>query len=286
MRKLAALLADAHSGHLLGLCNPAWRVQDLDECGNIVERAPRFTAFQEWLWTKYLENLTRLKDLAGPDPVVVLHVGDLCHGAKYPHQLNSTRQSDQIELACANLEPLLSWPQVTHLRIIEGTAAHNLGEGTAEILAARLLKARYGGLDVAVLAHSAARINGVACDVAHHGPTAGSLNWLRGDTLRRYVKSLMADAIMGHEEPPRLVIRAHFHQYVHEKVIVRPNGCEYEADAIIMPALCGLSEHGRQATRSIPRISCGMVVVEFVDGQLGQIWSLLHTADLRTVEDL
>jgi hypothetical protein len=286
MRKIAALLADSHSGHLLGLCNPAWRLQDQDHTGHLVERAPRITAFQEWLWEKHLENLAKLQRLAAGDPIVVLHVGDLTHGSKYPHQLSSTRQSDQVELACANLAPLLNWPNVIALRIIEGTAAHNLGEGTTELLAARLLKERYCGLDVAVLAHSAVRINGVACDVAHHGPSAGSRLDLRGDALRRYVKALLHEAVLCHEEPARVFVRAHYHQYVHEVVTTRPNGCEYTADAIIMPPLCGMSEHGRQATRSQPRISVGMVAVETVDGQLTHIWPLLHTADLRTVEEL
>lgn len=301
MRKIIALLADSHAGHLLGLCNPDWRLQDQDARGRLVERAPRFTAFQEWLWQKHLDNLKQLQRLAAGDPIVAFHVGDLTHGAKYPHQLSSTRQSDQIELACANLAPILALTNVVALRIVEGTAAHNLGEGTSEILAARLLKERHVGLDVAVLAHSAVRINGVACDIAHHGPSAGSRIDLRGNALRRYVQGRMLEALANHQEPPRLLVRAHFHQYVREVVRFCPDADdeepdepdddvldagEYVTDALILPALCGLSEHGRQATRSLPRITVGMVAVETVDGQMSAAWPFLHTADLRTVEEL
>lgn len=288
MRKIAAFLADMHGGHKLGLLQPDMELYDSDEHGARGIWSPRLTSVQRWILEKYRQDLGNLNKLAGRDPVVAFCVGDPIHGHKYPQQLVSTRISDQVEIAAANLRELPRHvPSLTALRVVIGTDAHNMGEGSAEILIVRLLQGALGkDLDIDITAHALVDVAGVSVDLAHHGPGAGNLNWLRGNALRSYVRSLQQIEHALGNDPPRLLVRAHFHNYVHEVVVNQVDGQEWQTEAVILPSYCGMDEYARKATRSQPLLSCGLVAAEIVDGELVKLHAFVHTTDLRTREAL
>jgi len=62
-------------------------------------------------------------ELARVDPVVVLALGDPCHGMKYAHQFVSTRRANQILIAWANRHPWLSLPNVGAVRQVDNRLA-------------------------------------------------------------------------------------------------------------------------------------------------------------------
>jgi len=288
MWKIIVAMADMHSGHKLGLLNPDTRVHEQDEMGRVKKVKVKFTATQKWLWKMYRKDVQDVVELAGDDPIVLLVVGDACNGDKYPDQLVSTRRSDQIEIAVRNLDPWVELQNLDKLRLAKGTGAHDFGEGSAELLVAAQIQAKHEGLDVQVLWHGLGDADGVLIDYAHHGPSAGIRHWTSGNQVRYYLKSIMDTEIWANRRPPDVVLRAHYHNLCWETVKVRRGkGDEYtQAHAIILPAYCGMSDHGQQATQSKYLISCGLVAMEVVDGELMRIVPFARSMDLRTREKL
>lgn len=275
-RRLLVFLADTHGGHKLSLMNPdVWLLEEAD--GELRPYQPQLSAMQRWLWSCYKADIAAVAELADGCQVDVVHVGDVTWGTRYPAGLVSSRLADQPIIAVANMAPWLALPNVASLRLIVGTDSHELGEATAPVLVARELAKDAPGRTVAVLSHLLGDVDGVSVDAAHHGPHPGTREWLKGNQLRYYGRSLMMQEIVQGLEPPDLVIRAHYHEYCRERV---PVG-RWETEVIVLPAYCGLTPYARQATRSISRIGCGLVAVEIEDGGIREIYPRVHTKDVR-----
>ncbi len=291
MRKILVALADQHAGHKLGLMNPDVVLYDEDEHGQLQPWTPRPTATQEYLWRSYLQDLNNVVQLARGDPLILLNNGDLCHGDKHPSQLVSTRKSDQIMIAVANMQPWLALLNLQALRVVQGTGAHEFLEGSAAILIAEYLKAQHPALNVRTLVHSRLSLEGCVVDYAHHGASTGMRQWTQGQQLRWYVKSLLNDDVLMGRVPPRIVLRAHYHTYCRETVRLTTRekdgtGHTWECDAFVLPAYCGLGEYGRQATRSAHEIGSGLVAFEIQEGVLVGVHPFVRVEDLRTEETL
>jgi len=286
MRRIVAVLSDTHAGHRLGLMPPDLTLYDEAPDGTLAPYTPQQTAVQQWLWHCYCDDMAEVVALADDDPLTVIHNGDLTWGRKYATELVSTREANQYLIAVANLAPWLELPNLTALRLSHGTGSHGFQEGTDVALVSELLRARYPDSDIGVCRHGLADVDGVLVDYAHHGPPPGSRNWLTGNNLRYYIRSLMTDEVMRGRTPPRVVLRAHYHQYQRETVRVPAGDGEAVTDGIITPAYCGLSEFAQQATRSAYLIGCGLVALEIVDGRLVDVHAMQRTVDLRREEKL
>jgi len=265
MRRIVAVLSDTHAGHRLGLMPPNLTLYDEAPDGTLAPYTPQQTAVQQWLWHCYCDDMAEVVALADDDPLTVIHNGDLTWGRKYATELVSTREANQYLIAVANLAPWLELPNLTAMRLSHGTGSHGFQEGTDVALVSELLRARYPDSDIGVCRHGLADVDGVLIDYAHHGPPPGSRNWLTGNNLRYYIRSLMTDEVMRGRTPPRVVLRAHYHTYQRETVRVPAGDGEAVTDGIITPAYCGLSEFAQQATRSAYLIGCGLVALEIVD---------------------
>jgi hypothetical protein len=265
---------------------PQLTLYDEGPDGTLEPYTPAQTAVQQWLWRCYCDDMAAVVALAGNDPLTVIHNGDLTWGRKHATELVSTREANQYLIAAANLEPWLKLPNLTAMRLSHGTGSHGFQEGTDVALISELLRARYPDSDMGVCRHGLADVDGVTVDYAHHGPPPGSRNWLTGNNLRHYIRSLMTDEVMRGRTPPRVVLRAHYHTYQRETVRVPSGDGEAVTDGIITPAYCGLSEFAQQATRSAYLIGCGLVALEIVDGRLVDIHAMHRTVDLRREEKL
>src|SRR3989304_10626939 len=112
-----AVLGDTHGGHKLGLLNPDVKLYDEAPDGALVEYTPQPTAAQVELWQLHIHHLDQLQEIASGGDIVGLHNGDATWGNKYPYQLVSTRMSAQIEIAAANLTPLVEIPNLKVMRL-------------------------------------------------------------------------------------------------------------------------------------------------------------------------
>jgi len=275
-------MSDTHGGHKLGLMSPDVELEDVDEEGTPVPYTPKPTATQEYLWRIYQEDRESVAELAGEDEIVVLHCGDATHGDKYPEQLVSTRKADQVLIGAANLAPWAELTGVRTMRLVVGTGAHNFSEASAEVLIRNLMQARYPGLDFGVIWHGLAEVEGVSIDYAHHGPGTGIRVWTSGNQVRYYGRSLMLQEIVAGRKPPDVIVRGHYHEPIVERV---PVG-EYECTVIVLPAYCGLSDHGHQATRSAHEIHNGIVVLRVCGSKVLDVTRFCRSVDLRTKEVL
>lgn len=273
-------LSDTHGGFKAALLNPEVVLYDEDERGKVVPYSPKLTATQRFLWDLYERNIAETVELAGSDPIHVLHNGDLTHGNKRPEQLVTTSIANQILIAQANLEPWLRVKQVKTLRLATGTGWHEFGEGSASVLVADALRRRYPGRDIAASYHGLADYGGFVVDYAHHGPPPGSRVWLRGNVARFYLRDLMMQELLAGNCPPDLVLRAHYHAYIRE--VLELEG--HESTLIVTPSYSFLTDFAHKATRAAHRVSVGQVAFEVVGGKLARIFRQFETLDIRTRE--
>jgi hypothetical protein len=285
-RLILADLSDTHGGHRLGLLNPETTCYDETENGQLVPYTPKLTASQVYLWELYQQNIEYVQRLAGEDEIILLHNGDLAQGNKYPQQLVSDRMADQIEIAVKNLEPWFALPGLEKVRIVAGTGSHNFQQASAEIIVATSLQRQYAGHDIKMLYHGLADIDGLGVDYAHHGPFPGSRKWLKGNEARYYLRSIMMDDIMSGKTPPRLVLRAHYHEWIKETLEITVGNKTYESTLVITPSFCMVGDYAMQAVRSPNGITNGMAAFEIVDGELIRVHRLTKSLDIRTRETL
>ena len=282
-RGILAVRADTHGNSKHGLMRPGILLPGVDLDGESYPWEPGETASNQYLWECYEKDIDDLKHLAGKDEIIVVDLGDVTHGKKYPAEMISTRLSDQMAIAEDNFHPLISLDNVHHVRIATGTASHVFGEGSAEFMLAKFLRAEYKK-DVTAKAHYLSTIFGIECDIAHHGPYPGSRNWLKGNSMRWDVLSRMKDDIEVGITPPKLILRGHYHQYKSEFVTVRTRNRTYKTYSILCPAYSLLSDYARQRTRSISHVTNGMLAIEVINGNILVIHEFLHTMDLRKKE--
>lgn len=283
-RCVLVALADLHSGHKLGLCNPDTILWGEDQAGEPVADHPSLSRFQEYTW-EYAQLLThQAAAFADGDPITIIHNGDLTHGSRYGEGLSYNTVDDQTQIGYHNLEPWFSLPNVIAGRLVLGTAVHTF-DGSSEAIITRHLRAQFPDCDIRTISHSLLTVGGVSFDIAHHGPSPGSKNWTTGNPLRSYLQDLILCELHANRTPPRVVMRAHYHQWIpHETASRWFQGETYSTVGVLLPSMCGLTAHGRQATKSTHMLTLGCVCFEMIDGELARIKPMVRHLDLRTKE--
>lgn len=282
-RGIIAVRTDTHANSKWGLMRPGILLPGEDIEGESIPFEPGATASNKYLWECYEKDIEDLKHLAGKDEIIVFDLGDVTHGIKYPAEATSTRLSDQMAIAIDNFEPLLAIKNVQHVRIVTGTASHVFGEGSAEYMLAKYLKAEYKK-DIIASPHYLTTAFGIECDIAHHGSFPGSRNWLKGNVLRYDVISRMKDDIEVGIVPPGLILRGHYHQYVPDIVKLRTRDRTYVTWVSLCPSYSLLNDHARRFTRSVSHVTVGMLAYEIIDSKILYCHEFLHTVDLRKKE--
>jgi hypothetical protein len=286
-RTLLVICSDLHGGHRHGLCSPETVLHEYDEHGAIVEDYhPTLNPVQAYLWRMYLSQIAAVGLSAKDDDVIVCMNGDMTAGNKHKSLLMSDRLADQIIIARYNMEPWYNLPHLRAVRFTKGTGAHVFEEGSSEILVAELARGYHPTVSTQVSDHSLLTIDGLTADISHHGPPPGSRNWLAGNEMRYYLRSLMLDEFAAGRIPPRLVYRAHYHRYVQESLTIEWGGKFHTSTIILTPSFTFPDGYTRKVVRSPARVTHGMTVTEIVDGELLRILPLIRTLDIRTKEVL
>lgn len=311
MRTIVVFFADTHAGHRLGLMKPDITLYHERNDGQLIPWTPELTDTQRYLWDCYHQDLARVAQLAGTDPIIVHHVGDLTQGMKYRDQLVSTRLADQLLIARSNMLQWLSIPNVRRFDLIVGTRSHIFSEATSPILVREMITPAFADTPINVIYHTRPTIDRVIFDAAHHGPSSGIREWTQGNQLRYYLKSLVIHDILRGRHPPALAVRAHFHKLWPETVRIRLNrtllafltamehartddaenvqiGTQdpdvidvYQADIVLLPSYCGMGEYGRQATGSSSTLSNGLIAAEIINGRLVRTHTFERELDIR-----
>ena len=285
-RAVVVSITDTHAGHSLGLLHPETVLIRAEPGeGELEEWTPPLTITQQRLWRLYEHALARIDAYADGDPVFVLFGGDATNGDVYPNGIiPGTTYGDQRVIAARNLEPLLQLPAFRAMRLVTGTYVHVHGSAEARIV--KRLRVAVPGADVAICHHARLTIGGVVFDVAHHGPSAGSREWLHGNVARYHLRDRMYRDWRHGVEPARVYLRHHYHTAVREAIHDRWQGQPHTSELYVVPSMCGFTDHARKVTRSDPFLTNGLIMWEIVDGTLGEPVELTETLDLRTEEVL
>ncbi len=284
-RTIFAVVSDTHGGHKLGLCNPN-TVLERNENGAIIKYHPQISETQAYMFEVYKWGIQSTIKLAGKDDVVLIHNGDPTHGKASFLETMSTRMSDQLLIAQANIEEWLKYKNIKAVRFAIGTSIHELGEGSASLLIVNAIKSKYPKIDIGTVYHGLINHDGFVIDYAHHGPNTGSRKWLEGNEMRLYLRSIMLSEILNGNKPPNLVIRGHYHVYHREFLEIDSNGQTFESWMVLLPGFTFKDDYTRRATRSVPTQNFGMLAFEVIDGHLFKVHKFMKTIDIRTKEIL
>ena len=282
-RRIAAILADTHGGHVLGLLNPATLLVREADDGQAELWTPEPTETQRQL-TRCLNKFTQeMVEFVGGDEVLVIHDGDATQGDVFNHTIPDTTLEDQRTIAYYNLLPLVQLPTCRAARLITGTGIH-VPEAAEARIAAKLAEAT--GKDIQAVHHERLSISGVVFDISHHGPPPGSRDWLFGNVATLYLRDRVdRDRRLG-KEPADVYVRGHDHRWVEITINEEWEGVYRTYRLVVLPSLCGLGEYARKVTRSEPSLDVGMGLFEIVGGKLVDVKPLKETWDLRTEEVL
>ena len=278
-RVVLGILSDPHSGHISGLINPDTLIQD-DE-----KRQVKFSLNdrQEYVWNVYSKGVEETFKLAGKDNVLLFCLGDLTHGNKYIPELMSTRGADQYAIGTQIFDPWLqSHKNVKAIRFVFGTAAHNFGQGTSEIVISERLQDKHPELDIRSYYQAVCKVLDKSFDIAHHGSPTGRRIWLHGNEARYYLRDIMLTALTHGEKPPDVVLRGHRHVFVDEIVTEG----DYKSRIIIAPALCLPGEFAIQVAQSVGKATTGMIAIEVIDGMPMQVHKFVDTIKTTVMETL
>lgn len=282
-RRFVLAEADFHSGHKLGLCNPATKVRDADTG---TAQPLELGVFQKQLWQTRQGYLKNAFDIVGMRDCTYMMVGDIAHGNGHVEQLMGTRVSDQYTIARYNVLPIIERRNVRTVRLMSGTGVHSFGEGTAEIVVAERLQEQFPRKDISVVAHGRFRIGGVEFDVAHHGPGRGSRWWLEGNTARYHLRDRMLKDLAARMEPAHVYLYGHHHVDVCEMIRFAWCGKIYRSYLVVLPSWCGLGEYARKITRSEPFVENGLYLFEVNDGRVIVYDEFVARFDTRVKETL
>lgn len=277
---------DTHGGHRQGLCNPDTVIPDSTPDGEYYEYTPNLTATQKYLWDLRETNIRTLVEWTKDERLDYLHAGDQTQGNKYMSELVSTATHAQVFIAMANSDPILKLTNLNAARFVHGTQAHEFGEGTTGHLLQQMYAEKYPDKNIKLAWHYLLDFNGLTVDLAHHGPFPGSRSWLKGNVARYYLQSHMMAELLAGKEPPKLYLRGHYHEEVWETVRIKTNGKWHISTIMVIPSMCGMGVYGRQATRSAPKVTNGMVMIKHEDGNILDARWETKTLDIRTKEML
>jgi hypothetical protein len=282
MRTILALESDDQAGHKLGLCPPGITLFELDREGNEQPFIPELTDTQIYLWELRKWALDEIVRLADGSPIVFTHNGDATQGLRYPEQLMSDRMCNHILIARENAKSIMTLPKLRAVRYTFGTGNHVFGEGSSEVLIVEFLKAEFPKADVRASYNFLSTIGGAQIDISHHGPTVDSRYWLRGNMARYYLRNLMMKEMKNGKEPPALVVRAHYHDFITEIVRV----AQFESRLVITPSMCGMSDYANKSTKSEFEITNGLIAFEISGGIVSKPYEFTKTLDIRTKEEI
>ena len=285
------ILSDTHAGSKLALCNPDVVIQrpivELDEQGinqlGFEDYRPPIEPVQEIIWEKYIEARDDFVEIAGSDPIFLLHLAEVCEGTYYKNSSMNLKKDEQVQIAVANMSPWKGLKNLKMVRILSGDRPHEFDEGSAGRLVAAILKKDFK--DVRAMPNSLLNIGGFKIDYAHQGPYPGSRKWLEGNVARLYlIDYMMRELIEMGREPADLLLRGHFHEPVEVRHAMRFQGGMKRSALMISPSMKFPDSHAKKMIQNRFGATIGMSMVEVVNNKILDFHHRYTTVDTRTWE--
>lgn len=288
------VMADTHAGSKLALRNPDWIIQrkelvkDEDENWHYIieDYNPPMEPVQEMIWEQYIKSRDDFLEIAGKDPIFILHLAEVCEGTYYANSSMLLKKDEQVQIAVANMDPWRGIKNIKMVRILSGDRPHEFDEGAASRMVVDHLKQRFD--DVRGIDHGLLKIggdNGFKIDYAHQGPVPGSRKWLEGNSARWYLIDYMQrELIELGRDPADLVLRAHYHEPIEVRYSMKFNGGMKRSAIVICPSMKFPDAHAKKAIRNRFSAAIGMSMIEVVNNKILDFHHRFTTVDTRTRE--
>ena len=213
-QNVIAFVNDLHVGHPFAVCPASWTLHD----GNVFTPNP----LQQQIRAHWVACWQRIGQLRQGARLIVVTVGDLVEGTHHDTtQIITNRVDTQEAMAVAVIEEGLMYAgfrRRDQLRFVTGTPAHD-GNGlqSVERIARSILDMDQDGRlsrDRLLLS-----VAGQVFDVAHQpGSGPGTRAQTFGNAFQNWLRSLYYESLETGRQPPRFVVRAHYHTYLKREV--------------------------------------------------------------------
>jgi len=272
---------DHHANNKWGLLQPGTLIEEIAPDGTEYFEEPDLNPEQEFLHALRSEALKGVKKIVGKNPIDFVFLGDAHQGTKHVTQYVSQLSSASTRIMIENFRPIFKQLNIRNAEVLFGTAAHDGMGFTHPKSLVMALRAEFQKSDIRLSWHTDIDVDGYVINCAHHGSGTGLRNWLKGNEMRYYLKSLVEDYKDQGEVPPNLVLRGHFHGY-HWETIRKylPSGFS-QTDMLLVPSLCGMGAFAKQVTKSRTDIINGSLLLEIRDGKLFDVHEFLAYRDLK-----
>lgn len=280
MTKYIYLEADIHSNNKWGLLQPGTLIEDVAPDGTIFYEEPELNPEQEFLYEVRANALKGVKEIVGKKPLCYVFLGDAHQGYKHRGIYVSQISSAATQIMIENFRPVFKQLNVAKAEILFGTEAHDgLAHSHIRSLTSAL-RQEFQKTEIKMSWHTDLDVDGYVINCSHHGSGQGTRNWLRGNEMRYYLKSLMEDYRDTGKTPPNLVARGHFHGFHWETIRKFLPGGWQISDMILVPSLCGMGAFAKQITKSRTDIVNGSILLEIEDGRLKDMHEFVVYRDL------
>jgi len=285
------VLSDTHAGSKLALCNPDVVIQrsivELDEQGinqlGFEDYRPPIEPVQELIWEKYISARDDFVEIAGSDPIFLLHLAEVCEGTYYTNSSMNLKKDEQVQIAVANMDPWKGLDNIEMVRILSGDRPHEFDEGSAGRMVASILKRDFK--NVRAMPHSLLNINGFKIDYAHKGPYPGSRKWLKGNVARYYlIDYMMRELISFGRDPADLLLRGHYHEPIEERYAMSFQGGMHRSALMISPSMKFPDSHAKSVIQNRFAATIGLSMIEVVNNKILDFHHRHTTVDTRTWE--
>lgn len=257
---LLGVIADTHILSTVGLMPPAFKTTN----ELIIHQNP----LQKWLWDCWQDGISQMLDIAGADPIDIVHNGDAIEGRHHRTvEVATLDPTDDIRAAKEVFDPVRQrvrkWIQV------RGTECHT---GNKELTLGEVLNAEKNpDSGLPVFDRLPLNINGVRCLFRHHISVA-LRPYLEASALSIHLAEEQLEASRNYEPVPRIVVGAHRHRHG-----LYSNGHEM---CIACPPFQALTRHGHKVV-SASRCKPGMFLFDWRGkrpGELPEVHSFIYRA--------
>ena len=278
--KYILLEADHHANNIWGLLQPGTLIENVAPDGTVFYDEPPLNPEQELILEIRNAGLQEVKNIVGDQEIGYVFLGDAHQGTKHPTQYVSQLSSAASTIMIENFRPLFKNLNISKAEFLFGTEAHDgMGHTHIKTLVAAL-RQEFQRTEINMSWHTDLDVDGYIINISHHGSGQGTRNWLRGNEMRYYLKSLVEDYQDRGLTPPNLVARGHFHGYHWETVRKYLSTGWQISDIILVPALCGMGAYAKQVTKSRTDIINGLLLLEVKDGDLNMVHEFVLFRDM------
>jgi len=272
---------DHHANNKWGLLQPGTLIEEIAPDGTEYFEEPDLNPEQEFLLAVRNEALKGVKEIVGKKPIDFVFLGDAHQGTKHVTQYVSQLSSASTSIMIENFRPIFKQLNVRNAEVLFGTAAHDGMGMTHPKSLVMALRAEFQKTDIRLSWHTDIDVDGYVINCAHHGSGTGIRNWLRGNEMRYYMKSLVEDYKDRGEKPADLVLRGHFHGFHWETIRKYLPGGFQQTDMLLVPSMCGMGAYAKQVTKSRTDIINGSILLEVKDGALQKCHEFVTFRDLK-----